>query len=67
MSSSVPPLPSAQMLRPGQLAAAVAACNLGTIIVSHCVREEPAPTAVGLAAALAAVAAGTAFKLLPGA
>lgn len=40
-----------------------AACNVGTIVISHCVREEPAPTAAGLAAALAAVAAGAYFKV----
>lgn len=45
------------------LVGAVGACNVGTIVISHWVREEPHPTAFGLVAALAAVAAGAYFKV----
>lgn len=68
---TIAPILSSQLLSPSQrlqgtfLVGAGAVCNLGTILISHNVRENPAPTAAGLAAALAAVCAGAFFKLQP--
>ena len=47
------------------LAMVTVACNVGTLIISHAVAEDPHPTLLGLLAAAVAVVAGAAFKLLP--
>jgi hypothetical protein len=45
------------------LARGTAACNVGTLLISHVVAEAPRPTLLGLLASLVAVAAGATFKL----
>jgi hypothetical protein len=47
------------------LALVTTGCNAATLLISHAVAEEPHPTLLGLAAAVVAVFAGAAFKLLP--
>jgi hypothetical protein len=47
------------------LAAVTAACNVGTLLISHVVAEAPRPSFLGLLSAMVAVAAGSAFKLAP--